>query len=89
MRDLPQLFTTDKVTMMEDEELKSLASEAPETEAERAELQGQCDALRQGLQLISRYRDRSAEREFHTRSHFPRGVHAEHNNSHCHTKRLS
>ncbi|RYP76351.1 hypothetical protein DL771_001790 [Monosporascus sp. 5C6A] len=58
VRDLPNVFTTRAVNRMEPAKLEQLASESPDIQQERAELQGEIDALTKGLESCNRYRDR-------------------------------
>ncbi|KAI1073392.1 P-loop containing nucleoside triphosphate hydrolase protein [Whalleya microplaca] len=60
IRDLPSIFTTDKVNQMEDNELERLASESPEIQIERREVQAEYDALKKGLKLCNEFRGRKA-----------------------------
>ncbi|KAH9886830.1 P-loop containing nucleoside triphosphate hydrolase protein [Xylariomycetidae sp. FL2044] len=55
---LPSIFTTERVNNMEDEELERLASESPENQAERQEIQKEIAALREALQICNRYKGR-------------------------------
>ncbi|KAI0379189.1 P-loop containing nucleoside triphosphate hydrolase protein [Hypomontagnella monticulosa] len=58
IRELPSIFTTDKVNEMEDDELERLASDSPEIQAERDELQAEHDALKKGLQICNKFKER-------------------------------
>ncbi|KAI0002774.1 P-loop containing nucleoside triphosphate hydrolase protein [Xylariaceae sp. FL0662B] len=58
IRDLPSIFTTEKVNQMDDSELACLASESPEIQVNRNELQAEYDALKRGLELCNKYRPR-------------------------------
>ncbi|KAI2467191.1 P-loop containing nucleoside triphosphate hydrolase protein [Annulohypoxylon bovei var. microspora] len=60
IRDLPSIFTTEKVNQMEDDELERLASESPEMILERAELREELDALKKGLQICNSFKGRKA-----------------------------
>ncbi|KAI1209457.1 P-loop containing nucleoside triphosphate hydrolase protein [Annulohypoxylon truncatum] len=60
IRDLPSIFTSEKVNQMEDNELERLASESPEIKLERKELQEEYDALMKGLQICNKFRERKA-----------------------------
>ena len=66
---IPYIFTTDMVNKMEDDELRLLAAESPSTQQDRAELQRDHDALKQGLQLLGRYRERSTTGELKAIQH--------------------
>ncbi|RYP20957.1 hypothetical protein DL765_002494 [Monosporascus sp. GIB2] len=48
IRDLPNVFTTRAVNRMEPTKLEQLASESPDIQQERTELQGEIDALTKG-----------------------------------------
>ncbi|RYP79473.1 hypothetical protein DL770_006654 [Monosporascus sp. CRB-9-2] len=58
VRDLPSVFTTRTVSCMEPAKLEKLASESPEIQQERTELQEEIDALTKGLESCNKYRDR-------------------------------
>lgn len=60
MRDLPSIFTTTRVNGMEDNELERLASESPEVQTERKELQAEYDALKKGLQICNKFKERKS-----------------------------
>ncbi|KAI1100697.1 P-loop containing nucleoside triphosphate hydrolase protein [Jackrogersella minutella] len=58
IRDLPSIFSTDRVNQMEDDELERLSSESPEIQTERKELQAEYDALKKGLQICNKFKER-------------------------------
>ncbi|KAI2601738.1 P-loop containing nucleoside triphosphate hydrolase protein [Hypoxylon sp. NC1633] len=58
IRDLPSIFTTEKMNQMEVDELERLASESPEIQVERQELQAEYDALMKGLHICNRFKER-------------------------------
>ncbi|KAI1386830.1 P-loop containing nucleoside triphosphate hydrolase protein [Hypoxylon trugodes] len=58
MRDLPSIFDTTMVSLMKRDELERLASESPEIQVEREELKAECNALKKGLQICNRFRER-------------------------------
>ncbi|KAF3062110.1 Interferon-induced GTP-binding protein Mx [Daldinia childiae] len=64
MRDLPSIFTTTRVNGMEDNELERLASESPEVQTERKELQAEYDALKKGLQICNKFKERKSTRNY-------------------------
>ncbi|KAK8029433.1 hypothetical protein PG993_010724 [Apiospora rasikravindrae] len=63
IEELPSIFTTDMVNQMDDAELNRLASESEEVREERAQLQKEHDALKEGLRSCNRYRERVIPRE--------------------------
>ncbi|KAI1800098.1 P-loop containing nucleoside triphosphate hydrolase protein [Daldinia bambusicola] len=58
--DLPSILTTAKINEMEDSELERLASESPEVQTERKELQAEYEALEKGLQICNKFKERKA-----------------------------
>lgn len=58
VRDLPNVFTTRVVNRMHRSELERLASESPDIQQERIELQAEHDSLKKGLAACNKYRDR-------------------------------
>ncbi|KAI1479949.1 P-loop containing nucleoside triphosphate hydrolase protein, partial [Daldinia eschscholtzii] len=58
IRDLPSILTTAKIHEMEDNELERLASESPEVQIERKELQSEYEALEKGLQICNKFKQR-------------------------------
>ncbi|KAI0852872.1 P-loop containing nucleoside triphosphate hydrolase protein [Daldinia vernicosa] len=60
IRDLPSIFTTTRVNKMEDDELERLASESPEVQTERKELRAEYEALKKGLQICNKFKERKA-----------------------------
>ncbi|KAI4862983.1 P-loop containing nucleoside triphosphate hydrolase protein, partial [Hypoxylon rubiginosum] len=60
IKDLPSIFTTERVNQMEDEELQRLASESPEVQADREELQKELDDLKKGLQICNKFKQRES-----------------------------
>ncbi|KAI1467549.1 P-loop containing nucleoside triphosphate hydrolase protein [Daldinia caldariorum] len=56
--DLPSILTTAKINEMEDSELERLASESPEVETERNELQSEYEALQKGLRICNKFKER-------------------------------
>ncbi|KAI0111655.1 P-loop containing nucleoside triphosphate hydrolase protein [Daldinia grandis] len=58
IRDLPSILTTTKINMMEDNELERLASESPEVQTERKELWAEYEALKKGLQICKKSKER-------------------------------
>ncbi|KAI1772259.1 P-loop containing nucleoside triphosphate hydrolase protein [Hypoxylon cercidicola] len=63
IKDLPSIFTTERVNQMEDEELKRLASESPEVQVERKELQEEYEDLEKGLQVCNKFKQRKSTHE--------------------------
>ncbi|KAI0889375.1 P-loop containing nucleoside triphosphate hydrolase protein [Annulohypoxylon maeteangense] len=64
IRALPTIFTSERVNQMEDDELGRLASESPEINIERKELQEEYDALMKGLQICNKFKERKAAESF-------------------------
>ncbi|KAI1754070.1 P-loop containing nucleoside triphosphate hydrolase protein [Xylaria castorea] len=60
IKDLPTIFTTGVVSQMNDEMLERLAAESADIQAERAELEVECEALQKGFDLCKTYRTRNA-----------------------------
>lgn len=60
VEDIPNVFTTEKVSGMEDEELERLAAESEDIRIERSAVRTEYESLRKGLQLCNRYRERKA-----------------------------
>lgn len=58
IQQLPSIFTTEMVNQMDDTELDRLASESEDIREERAQLQKEHDALKEGLKSCNRYRER-------------------------------
>lgn len=63
IKDLPSIFTTERVNQMEDDELKRLASESPEIQVDRKELEKEYDDLKKGLQICNRFKERKTTYE--------------------------
>ncbi|KAK6220908.1 hypothetical protein LQW54_001828 [Pestalotiopsis sp. IQ-011] len=55
LEDLPNVFTTDRVNRMDDNELEQLAAESGATWAERSTLQEECESLKKSLQFCNKY----------------------------------
>lgn len=58
IQEVPSIFTTEMVNQMDDVELDRLASESEDVREERAQLQKEHDALKEGLKSCNRYRER-------------------------------
>ncbi|KAK8130839.1 hypothetical protein PG984_007277 [Apiospora sp. TS-2023a] len=57
IQELPSIFTTEMVNQMNETELDRLASESEDVREERAQLQKEHDALKDGLKSCNRYRE--------------------------------
>lgn len=60
IKDLPTIITTGAVSRMENKILERLAAESTDIRVERAELEGECEALQKGLDLCKTYRSRNS-----------------------------
>ncbi|KAI1764092.1 P-loop containing nucleoside triphosphate hydrolase protein [Hypoxylon sp. FL1150] len=60
IKDLPSIFTTERVNQMEDEELERLASESPEVQMDRQELEKELDDLKKGLKICNKFKQRES-----------------------------
>jgi hypothetical protein len=64
VQDIPSIFTMEDVSRMGNTKLQKLAAESPEIQHERAEVLGQYQALKLGLQSCNKYRERRAVCEY-------------------------
>lgn len=63
IEDIPNIFTTDKVSQMDDDELAHLAAESDEIQVERSTLKAEYESLQKGLQFCNKYRERKETRK--------------------------
>ena len=55
MARLPGLFSTDKISPLDDKVVKKIAAESPDTQAERTALQNKLTTLSGGLESLKRF----------------------------------